>query len=263
MAARLAKNAKVPPSGLAEARLLFPAEQKPEVNPKWLCPSTLLPSNSLQLHTQVSIQSKPSFTAISFNPTEVLVMADNTLLGPQPDFVQIGHAIQSIQSMGPAIQSVGTEIMKFQNIPAISQGNEILQAINQVANEVAGLRNDVAGLRNEVAGLRNEVAGLRNSLTAMYAAYFNFTHPLISCSEHNSLARLNNTAIRAADTALYPLRSTMANSEVPGFPATVGHLAAMTIAEIDPVLAAFGLSTAGGIGAKRLRLKFYIGLPQI
>jgi phage host-nuclease inhibitor protein Gam len=95
-------------------------------------------------------------------------MADNTLLPPQPDFGQIGHAMQHFQS----------EIMKFQNIPAISQGNEILHAINQLStdlrNEVAGLRNhvanEVAGLRNhvanEVAGLRNEVASLRLGLTA-------------------------------------------------------------------------------------------------
>jgi hypothetical protein len=55
----------------------------------------------------------------------------------------------------------------------------------------------------------------------------------------------------------------MTNSEVPGFPATPADLATMTIAEIDPVLAAFGLSTGGGVGAKRQRLKFYIGLPQI
>jgi hypothetical protein len=55
----------------------------------------------------------------------------------------------------------------------------------------------------------------------------------------------------------------MTNTEVPGFPAAAADLAAMTNAEITPVLAAFGLSTGGEIEAKRQRLKFYIGLPQI
>ena len=102
-------------------------------------------------------------------------------------------------------------------------------------------------------------------LPGKLAAYLIFTHLLISynCSEHNSLARLNNSGIRSPDHTLFPLRSTMTNSEVLGFPATSTDIATMTVAEIDPVLAAFGLSTGGGIGAKRQRLKFYIGLPQI
>jgi hypothetical protein len=77
------------------------------------------------------------------------------------------------------------------------------------------------------------------------------------------MARLNNTVIRNADYPLHPLRSTTTNSEVPGFPATVAELTTMTNAEIDPVLAAFDLPTGGGVVAKRQRLKFYIGLPQI
>ncbi len=77
------------------------------------------------------------------------------------------------------------------------------------------------------------------------------------------MARLNNSFVRNADSPLHPLRSTTMNSEVPGFPATVAHLTTMTIAEIDPVLAAFDLPTGGVVGAKRQRLKLYIGLPQI
>jgi hypothetical protein len=79
--------------------------------------------------------------------------------------------------------------------------------------------------------------------------------------EHNNLASLNNAFIPSPDYTIILLRSTIANSEVPGFPATPADLATMAIAEIDPVLAAFNLSTAGGVAAKRLRLKFYIGLP--
>jgi hypothetical protein len=82
-------------------------------------------------------------------------------------------------------------------------------------------------------------------------------------SDYNGLARLNNTVMRNPDHSLCPLRSTTTNSEVPGFPDTAAELATMAAAELDPVLAAFGLPTGGGVVAKRQRLKFYIGLPQI
>jgi hypothetical protein len=69
--------------------------------------------------------------------------------------------------------------------------------------------------------------------------------------------------IRDPHYPLRPLYGMMTNMEVPGFPATAFNLAAMTNAQITPVLVAFYLSTDGTIAAKRIRLKLYIGLTDM
>ena len=84
-----------------------------------------------------------------------------------------------------------------------------------------------------------------------------------SYSEYNSCARLHNGFIRDPDHPLKPLRSTLTNADVPGFPATITVLTAMTGAQIDPILAAFGLATDGMVSERRQRLRFYIGLPKL
>jgi chromosome segregation ATPase len=63
-------------------------------------------------------------------------MSDNTLLPPQPDFALVDQAMQSV---GSEFTAIGTELSKIQNIPGISQSNEILAAVQQLSGQVQQL----------------------------------------------------------------------------------------------------------------------------
>ena len=63
-------------------------------------------------------------------------------LPPQPDFGVLHNAMQSISTVATqSIPTIGAEIMKFQNVPAFNQGNQILAAIQGLENRILGLEN--------------------------------------------------------------------------------------------------------------------------
>jgi hypothetical protein len=120
----------------------------------------LLPSKLSQRHTRVSF---PLFTPISFKSNRVLVMAGDAVEPPQPDFSQIRQTAHRFTS----------EILKFENIPAVRNSDlilQILQAIEGLRNDIGGLRTEVAGrferVEGQITGLRDEFAGFRFSLAA-------------------------------------------------------------------------------------------------
>jgi hypothetical protein len=82
---------------------------------------------------------------------------------PQPDFGQIRQTAHRFTS----------EILKFENIPAVHNSDlilQILQAIEGLRNDIGGLRTEVAGrferVEGQITGLRDEFAGFRFSLAA-------------------------------------------------------------------------------------------------
>jgi len=82
-------------------------------------------------------------------------------------------------------------------------------------------------------------------------------------SEYNSIARLNNSCAKHRGWVLTPLHDLATNIDIPGFPATAGALTAMTGPQLDALLTALDLPTNGTVTARRSRVKFYIGVPDV
>ncbi len=81
---------------------------------------------------------------------------------PQPNFGRIAQMHVELS----------TELEKCQNIPAVHQGNEILQALQQLQNQLQTrfdqMQDNITGLRNEVGDLRGEINTIKTRLSAVY-----------------------------------------------------------------------------------------------
>jgi hypothetical protein len=82
-------------------------------------------------------------------------------------------------------------------------------------------------------------------------------------SEHNSIARLQNSGAARNDHRLTVLHDYATNTNIQGFPTTPAQIDHMTSAQLNPILTALDLPTNGTVQAKRRRLKFYIGLKSV
>lgn len=69
----------------------------------------------------------------------------------------------NFQILADAFTTVGQQCALFSNIPAVEQGQALLDIITEMRNEMRQLRNDI---RTEITGLRTEVTGLRTEITA-------------------------------------------------------------------------------------------------
>lgn len=137
---------------------------------------------------------------------------------PQPDF----------DAMARGLQAVATEVGNMANLPAVEDGNAILQAI-----------------RDMNFNLNNRFDELRT---------------LIAASNHNSLAFVANSHVRHAHTMLMPLHHHTTNLAIANFPATSGDISTLSVAVLDQILAALGAPTNSNRVDKKARLRTKIGL---
>ncbi|KAF2802981.1 uncharacterized protein BDZ99DRAFT_548313 [Mytilinidion resinicola] len=154
-------------------------------------------------------------------------------LAPQPDF----------GSLSQGLQEAATELANSANLPALSQGNAIMQQMQKMNDQMQ--QNHQQTQRQMQQQLRTDITTLRQA------------------SVYNSAARLENSNIRKTDTAIIALHGPTINANIAGFPATPAHLANMTGPALDRVLAALGQPTNGKTAAKKQRLRFYTGLRNI
>jgi hypothetical protein len=82
-------------------------------------------------------------------------------------------------------------------------------------------------------------------------------------SEHNSIARIENSSVKKSTAALTVFRDYTTNTDIPGFPATPADLENMRAVTLDPILRSLNLSPLGDIGDRRRRLGHYIGLTNL
>jgi hypothetical protein len=83
------------------------------------------------------------------------------------------------------------------------------------------------------------------------------------CSEHNSLARIENSVVKKRTAPLTVFRDYTTNTDIPEFPATPADLENMRAVTLDPILKALDLSLHGDIGERQRRLGHYIGLTNL
>ncbi|RMZ87250.1 hypothetical protein DV736_g5520, partial [Chaetothyriales sp. CBS 134916] len=117
-------------------------------------------------------------------------MADENPIGPQPDF-----------------NIIATEFLKVPNLPAIASGQQIL----------AELREMRAQWTRDAAAIRQDVANIRQDLVTM-----------ITASNHNNAARVQNTYVASRSEPLSPFVNPSTAAAIPEFPTTSAELGQMT-----------------------------------
>jgi uncharacterized protein YlxW (UPF0749 family) len=86
-------------------------------------------------------------------------------MNTQPNFERISGAFIAASEV---FVTASQEIAHIPNIPALNNGQHLLDAINGLTRSVEGLRTEVASLRTEVASLRTEVTSLRTDMNSKF-----------------------------------------------------------------------------------------------
>lgn len=97
-------------------------------------------------------------------------------------------------------------------------------------------------------------------MTQRFDARFDLLDRRLEATDHNALARLQNSILNANDDILTALHSPTTNTPIAGFPVRSNAIQRMTGAQVDGVLTALGLPIVGLVPAKRQQLRLYIGL---
>ncbi|KAF2803018.1 uncharacterized protein BDZ99DRAFT_548422 [Mytilinidion resinicola] len=166
--------------------------------------------------------------------------------GPQPNLGLLAHGLQE----------AATELANFANLPALAQGDAIMQLMQQnhreTQRQMQQMQTQMQQMEQRIVQqIRDQIQQLRTDITTGHQAI-----------EYNSIARLDNASIRLSDTAITALRDLTTNVNIAGFPATHAHLSDMTDPALDGVLAALGQPTNGTTEDKKQLLRFYIGLTD-
>ncbi|RMY32399.1 hypothetical protein D0866_06637 [Hortaea werneckii] len=141
--------------------------------------------------------------------------------GPQPDFNRIAQYHRDLS----------TELQHCQNLPAIAGTQLILDTLNRVNERLDRIEQNL------------------ENITAR-----------MSASNHNSVARTQNSLLSGPDDAITPLQNPSTNEDIPQFPATPRAIDQLQTRTIDPLLAALELATSGTLPNKKERMRIAIGL---
>ncbi|KAL6241686.1 hypothetical protein RBB50_011468 [Rhinocladiella similis] len=194
-------------------------------------------------------------------------MADGNALGPQPDF-----------------NLVAGEFLKIPNIPAVANGQLILDELRAIRDQVTRfetavlqdftqlrqeVRQDVAQLRQDFEQLRQEVrqdvANLRQEVRQDVANLRQDLVTMITASNQNNAARVQNTYLENRASDLSPFVNSISGAAIPDFPTTSTELEQMTRRRLERILEQLGLQiTAGGnVADMKRKLRAHIGLREV
>ncbi|KIW75490.1 hypothetical protein Z517_10231 [Fonsecaea pedrosoi CBS 271.37] len=159
-------------------------------------------------------------------------MAEENRFTPQADFNLLHHAFRT----------AADEIEKLPNLPAIAGGERILAEIQQMRNET----------REQFARLEERITASHHSLLTV-----------LSTSDLNNAARVQNTYLSGPSDQLSPFLNPLTGAFIPTFPTTPVEIRRMTVHDVDTTLQQLGLQ-AGPAGTslamKKRRLRVHISL---
>lgn len=84
-----------------------------------------------------------------------------------------------------------------------------------------------------------------------------------SISDHNAVARTQNSLLMNPYAELTPLHAPATNEAIPGFPDTPEDIDTMSMASLNSILSAMGQSVGGNLNMKRQRMRIAIGLTAV
>ncbi|KAF2844797.1 hypothetical protein T440DRAFT_473120 [Plenodomus tracheiphilus IPT5] len=155
------------------------------------------------------------------------IIADNL---PQPDFVTAAQHLTNH----------ATEIGRVANVPAFQQGNQILDALNNLTDRITAMSTQVADMKprltDHLNGMDNRLGGLQQRVTAGFVRLegrINEVSPRLDASNHSVLAIMNNTSIIDGSAALHPFHNANTNQPIPSFPANADAFQNLTVPDLD------------------------------
>ncbi|KAI9804793.1 MAG: hypothetical protein M1825_001161 [Sarcosagium campestre] len=170
---------------------------------------------------------------------------------PQPDFEVIGRSYTDLSR----------EMGRCANLPALQEGNLILQELRGLreeqraqGQELRAQGEELRGLREEQRAQGEELRGLREEQRALKA--------LVTTNNDNSLSRLANSQVTRPESNLLPLRSVINNEPIPQFPETSIELQRLRDTAVTNILRALGASTMGNAATRKQRLRLQCGLKE-
>ncbi|KIV96438.1 hypothetical protein PV10_00310 [Exophiala mesophila] len=181
-------------------------------------------------------------------------MAEENRSAPQADFDMLSHAFRI----------AADEIQKLPNLPSIAGGERLLVEIQQMRNES---REQFARLeernRERFARLeernRERFAHLEERITTSHQSLLT----VLSTSEINSAARVQNTHLSGPSDRLSPFLNPLTGAAIPTFPTTPADIERMAEHDVDGILLQLGLQAAPAgtiLPMKKRRLRTHIGL---
>ncbi|KAI9792320.1 MAG: hypothetical protein M1816_002545 [Peltula sp. TS41687] len=179
-------------------------------------------------------------------------MANVVASSPQPDFNLVSQGLQLASS----------ELAKCPNIPALQQGQSILDAIQRLSDTLNQARRETRESFREVGERLGRIDSRLDALETRVSTLDSRVSTLTSrvvAAERNAVARLHNRMLHSVDEELRPLYDTQ-NRPINQFPRTPRLLEAMRGAILNTVLEALGESTDGSIDQRRLTVRLLIGL---
>ena len=155
--------------------------------------------------------------------------------GLQPDFASLQT------SMTTAVQ----ELVRIQNIPAITGGDALLTLLTQMQTDMRSMRQDMRQMRQDMTNLRTEVVARSQAVAA------------------NTIARAENSKLSEHSSILTPFVAYSTNAPIPGFPVTCGDIGSLRNEMVVPVLQALELPIDGNVVMRRKRLSKHVGSFEV
>ncbi|KEF57547.1 uncharacterized protein A1O9_05464, partial [Exophiala aquamarina CBS 119918] len=147
------------------------------------------------------------------------------------------------------------ELEKLPNIPAIAQANALQHTLTQILAQITQINTRMDQMETRMDRMETRMDRMEAKLNALSTQ--------ISTSEHNHMARVQNSLLARTTDRLEPLLNPSTKTAIEGYPTNPREITTMEDARLISVLEQLGLPTNGGRLAREKRLRQSIGLPPI
>ncbi|OAX81911.1 hypothetical protein ACJ72_03744 [Emergomyces africanus] len=184
-------------------------------------------------------------------------------LGEQPN---MGALADGFKQAATGLSQASSQLEKFRNIPPIAQSSAILSQLSQmqsIMQQTLQTQQEMQKAQQEMQEALQEIREAQQEIRQNIAQIRSDMIIGFQTIEFNSIARLQNSAVRRSDIRLTILRDYRTNTDIPDFPETSAHLSNMSGRALNSVLTALNLPTDGTTAEKKRQLRLYIGLPDV
>jgi len=151
----------------------------------------------------------------------------------------------NMQILNNASRDFVSELVKFQNIPALAQGAEIIQALDAIRTHLDNFNTRFDNLDTHLGQIDTRLDQIENRVKA---------------ADRNQIARVINSSCTTDTGILTALVNVKTGEPIPGFPLTVQAIRNLRGNELRNLLNALDQSDAGTNAEKAARLITVVGV---
>ncbi|KAI1763314.1 hypothetical protein GGR53DRAFT_372362 [Hypoxylon sp. FL1150] len=166
--------------------------------------------------------------------------------------------------MADGAQVISREFTKFANLPAITQGAEILNVLQNITTRLERMETQFNGrfdrlehrmdrLEHRMDRLEHRIDRLEQRMDGLEQR-MDRSEQRMAAMDTNNVIRPMNSKINKPIEELYPLHALATNTEIENFPATINTINTMRDPDLSRILRQLELSVQGSVGMKRQRL---------